>query len=74
VLIPHRFGLIGALRGYLGQTWRTSLEVYRQTRSSREDLNGHVGATNIGFEGVHGGFGYDDKNQEGKDILDFAVA
>ena len=38
------------------------------------DLNGHVGTTNIGFEGVHGGFGYGDRNQEGKDILDFAVA
>ena len=22
------------------------------------DLNGHVGATNVGFERVHGGFGY----------------
>ena len=38
------------------------------------DLNGPVGTTNMGFEGVHGGFGLDDRNQEGKDILDFAVA
>ena len=37
------------------------------------DLNGHVGTTNIGFEEVHGGFGYDDQNQEVKDILDFSV-
>jgi hypothetical protein len=22
------------------------------------DLNGHVGATNVGYERVHGGFGY----------------
>jgi hypothetical protein len=28
------------------------------------DLNGHVGATNIGFERVHGGFGYGDRNKE----------
>jgi hypothetical protein len=38
------------------------------------DLNGHVGTTNKGFEGVHVGFGYGDRNKEGKDILDFAVA
>ena len=28
-------------------------------------LNGHVGATNIGFERVHGGFGYGSRSQEG---------
>jgi exonuclease III len=30
------------------------------------DLNGHVGATNVGFERVHGGFGYGSRNQEGR--------
>ena len=29
------------------------------------DLNGHVGTSNTGFEGVHGGFGYGIRNQEG---------
>jgi hypothetical protein len=29
------------------------------------DLNGHVGASNTGFEGMHGGFGYGIRNQEG---------
>jgi hypothetical protein len=38
------------------------------------DLNGHVGASNIGFDGVHGGFGYDIRNQEGEDVLSFALA
>ena len=28
------------------------------------DLNGHVGATNVGFERVHGGFGYGSRSQE----------
>jgi hypothetical protein len=28
----------------------------------REDLNGHVGSTRIGFDGVHGGFGYGSRN------------
>jgi hypothetical protein len=37
------------------------------------DLNDHVCTTNIGFEGVHGGFGYGDRNQEGKNIFDLAV-
>ncbi|KAG2587498.1 hypothetical protein PVAP13_5NG144843, partial [Panicum virgatum] len=31
------------------------------------DLNGHVGATNVGFERVHGGFGYGSRSQEGED-------
>jgi hypothetical protein len=26
-------------------------------------LNGHVGSTTIGFDGVHGGFGYGSRNQ-----------
>jgi hypothetical protein len=26
------------------------------------DLNGHMGATNVGYERVHGGFGYDSRN------------
>jgi hypothetical protein len=38
------------------------------------DLNGHVGATNVGFEQVHGGFGYGSRNQEGEDVLNFALA
>ena len=35
------------------------------------DLNGHVGATNVGFERVHGGFWYDSRSQEGDDVLNF---
>jgi hypothetical protein len=38
------------------------------------DLNGHVGSTRVGFDGVHGGFGYGSRNQEGKGILNFALA
>jgi exonuclease III len=38
------------------------------------DLNGHVGATNVGFERVYGGFGYGSRNQEGEDVLNFALA
>jgi hypothetical protein len=38
------------------------------------DLNGHVGSTRVGFEGVHGGFGYGSRNQEGEGILNFALA
>ncbi|KAF8666011.1 hypothetical protein HU200_053900 [Digitaria exilis] len=33
------------------------------------DLNGHVGATNVGFERVHGGFGYGCRSQEGEDLV-----
>jgi exonuclease III len=38
------------------------------------DLNGHVGSTRVCFDGVHGGFGYGSRNQEGKGILKFVVA
>jgi exonuclease III len=38
------------------------------------DLNGHVGSTRVGFEGVHGGFGYGSRKQEGEGILNFALA
>jgi hypothetical protein len=32
------------------------------------DLNGHVGSTRVGFDGVHGVFGYGRRNQEGEGI------
>ncbi|KAJ3706103.1 hypothetical protein LUZ61_009808 [Rhynchospora tenuis] len=38
------------------------------------DFNGHVGKTSGGFERVHGGFGYGDRNQEGEDFLNLAIA
>ena len=38
------------------------------------DLNGHIGATADGYAGVHGGFGYGGRNDEGCSILEFATA
>jgi hypothetical protein len=38
------------------------------------DLNGHVGSTRVGFDVIHGGFGYGSRNQEGEGILNFTVA
>ncbi|KAJ0970135.1 hypothetical protein J5N97_023012 [Dioscorea zingiberensis] len=38
------------------------------------DLNGHVGRLSDGYEQVHGGYGYGNRNEEGKSILDFALA
>ena len=41
------------------------------------DLNGHVGNTadmKVGYEGVHGGFGYGNRNSEGERILEFCDA
>ncbi|ONM58670.1 Retrovirus-related Pol polyprotein LINE-1 [Zea mays] len=38
------------------------------------DLNGHVGTSSTSFEGVHGGFGFGTRNQEGEEILNFALA
>jgi hypothetical protein len=38
------------------------------------DLNEHVGSTRVGFNGVHEGFGYGSRNQEGEGILNFILA
>ena len=37
------------------------------------DLNYHVGATNVGFERVHGGFGYGSRSQEGGGCFELRV-
>jgi hypothetical protein len=37
------------------------------------DLNGHIGSTRVGFDGVHGGFGYGSRNQEAEGILNFTL-
>jgi len=36
------------------------------------DVNGHVGSSNVGYDGTHGGFGYGDRNANGSRILEFA--
>ncbi|XP_071708832.1 uncharacterized protein [Rutidosis leptorrhynchoides] len=38
------------------------------------DLNGHIGTISDGYTGVYGGFGYGVRNEEGRSILEFAVA
>ncbi|XP_065315425.1 craniofacial development protein 2-like [Gordionus sp. m RMFG-2023] len=38
------------------------------------DLNGHVGVSSEGYEGVHGGFSYGMRNLEGERILEFSDA
>nr|GEU39134.1 hypothetical protein [Tanacetum cinerariifolium] len=38
------------------------------------DLNGHIGEATERYPGVHGGFGYGVRNEEGRAILDFATA
>ena len=37
------------------------------------DMNGHVSRDMDGFEGVHGGNGFGDRNAEGEAILEFAT-
>ena len=38
------------------------------------DLNGHVGKTSGGYERVHGGYGFGERNAAGEAILEFAMA
>jgi len=35
------------------------------------DTNGHVGSSNVGYEGMLGGFWYGDKSADGSRILEF---
>jgi len=34
------------------------------------DMNGHVGSTNAGYDGMHGGFWYGQRNADGSRILE----
>nr|GEW41812.1 ataxia telangiectasia mutated family protein [Tanacetum cinerariifolium] len=44
------------------------------TYAPQGDLNGHISAATDGYAGVHGGFGFRDRNEEGCTILEFATA
>jgi len=35
-------------------------------------MKGHVGSSNVGPDGTHGGFGYGSRNTNGSRILEFA--
>jgi exonuclease III len=59
--------------------WEDLENMVRGVPSSKKlfiggDLNGHVGTIRGEFERVHGGFGYGEQNQEGENILNFAIA
>ena len=36
------------------------------------DMNGHIGSSNVGYGGTHGGFGYGSRNTGGSRILEVA--
>ena len=36
------------------------------------DFNGHVGRSSVGYDGIHGGFGWGERNRDGERILEFA--
>jgi len=36
------------------------------------DMNGHVGSNSVGYDGMHGGHGFGDRNADGSMILEFA--
>ena len=36
------------------------------------DMNGHVGSNSAGYDGMHGGYGFGDRNADGSRILRFA--
>jgi len=36
------------------------------------DMNGHVGSNSVGYNGMHGGYRFGDRNADGSRILEFA--
>ena len=59
--------------------WEDLYRLVRAVPSSEKlfiegDRNGPVCTSSAGFEAVHGGFGYGSRNQEGEEVLDFAIA
>ena len=61
------------------QFWELMDELIRGVPSDEKlyiggDFNGHVGRDCVGYELVHGGHGFGDRNGDGERILDFAVA
>jgi hypothetical protein len=65
-----------ALRGISGSSW-TLWSVFVPISEKLfigGDLIGHVGSTRVGFDGMHEGFGYVSRNQEGEGILNFVLA
>jgi exonuclease III len=59
--------------------WEDLEDMVREVLSSEkffigEDFNDHVGTARWEFERVHEGFGYGEQNQEGENILNFAIA
>ena len=36
------------------------------------DFNAHVGRSSLGYDGIHGGFGWGERNRDGERILEFA--
>ncbi|XP_016541396.2 uncharacterized protein LOC107842116 [Capsicum annuum] len=56
--------------------WEALDEVMRSVPSSEKiviawDFNGHIGVLPGGYDEVHGGFGFGDRNNEGESLLDF---
>ncbi|XP_047264453.1 uncharacterized protein LOC107865198 [Capsicum annuum] len=57
--------------------WEVLYKVVRGVPSSEKifiggDLNRHIGSLPLGYDDVHGGFGFGVRNDEGAALLDFA--
>jgi len=37
------------------------------------DMNGHVGSSTVGYDGMHGGYGYGARNTDNSRILDMYI-
>nr|GEV49004.1 integrator complex subunit 11 [Tanacetum cinerariifolium] len=63
--------LLGCL---VDDLWASELTISNFSPADRGHFNGHIRAAADGYAGVHGGFGFGDRNKEGRTILEFATA
>jgi hypothetical protein len=80
------FNVISAYAPQIGLNESTKMQLWEELNTLvsnvliseklfiRGDLNGHVCSTRLGFNEIHGGFGYESTNQEGEGILNFTLA
>ena len=57
--------------------WNTLHEIVKEIPKEDKiwigaDLNGHIGKERLGYENVHGGWGFGERDKEGVSILEFA--
>ncbi|XP_019255079.1 PREDICTED: craniofacial development protein 2-like [Nicotiana attenuata] len=70
---------VGLVQEVKKQFWEDLDEMVRSIPHTEKlfiggDFNGHIGASARGYDGVHGGLDFGDRNERGNSLLDFTRA